>query len=346
MNDINLTPARNQNIYTNYEKAKQELENLFANLAKHEEEKPGQTYGYAGIPHILKEVREKGIDKIFFVGRDYHGKYEDDYCYFTYWDEVDKKFIEDEWGTWAAFPSYDLYEMPISFTIGWELGLIDKKTYLEFWKNNFHESLAKVSFEPNVAKDYKLRVKVEGGRKWKGEGYLIDVTSSSYRYATPMYRSRYYGTPNDFGVSTTETAVIWDPITNTINRANYKYVKFVDAEKIMEKYIEWANKKIDGATVYNFEDNSSANRYNVKLVVDWSFDTFMAEVWSKEHNIGDVSDAYDPEMEAKKKKESEFRASKMPGIIEWVKNNTDKEGEDIITLALHIYNKNYGKEEE
>ena len=32
----------------------------------------------------------------------------------------------------------------------------------------------------------------------------------------------------------------------------------------------------------------------------------------------------------------------MPGIIEWVKNNTDKEtDEDILALAEHIFNKKY-----
>ena len=40
-------------------------------------------------------MKKVGIDKIFFVGRDYHGKYEDDYCYFTYWNEAEKKFEKD-----------------------------------------------------------------------------------------------------------------------------------------------------------------------------------------------------------------------------------------------------------
>ena len=41
-------------------------------------------------------------------------------------------------------------------------------------------------------------------------------------------------------------------------------------------------------------------------------------------------------------KEKEFKESKMPGIIEWVKNNTDKKTEeDIMALAEHIFNKKY-----
>ena len=104
---INTTPARNSN-NNQIESAIKALEQLFAQLSKHEQEHPEETYMYNGIPYCLKRTRETGINKIFFVGRDYHGKYEDDYCYFTYWDEEKKEFFHDEWGTWAAFPHYDL----------------------------------------------------------------------------------------------------------------------------------------------------------------------------------------------------------------------------------------------
>lgn len=344
MEIINTTPARNSEIYNNYEKAKAELESLFENLSKHEKEHPGETFGYSGIPYCLNRTRKKGIDKIFFVGRDYHGKYEDDYCYFTYWDEDSKEFFSDEWGTWAAFPHYDYYEMPISFGLGWELGLIDKEAYLNFKKSIELDILSKATFNKDVAQNYNMRVSVDGGRKFKGEGYLIGVDESSYRFATPMYRSRYYGTPDNFGVSTTYTALIWNPIDNTINRANLKYVKYMDSEEIMEKYIFWAKSRINNSTINDIKSNNKYNNGCYILDIDYSFETFISEVWAPEHNIGDVvSTAYDPYLEELKKKESEFRASKMPEIIEWVKNNTDKRGEDIMILALHIYNKNYGK---
>ena len=339
METINNTPARNQEIYNNYEKAANELKDLFERLAKHEAEHPEETFGYAGIPYCLKRVREKGIDKVFFVGRDYHGKYEDDYCYFTYWDEDSKEFFSDEWGTWAAFPHYDLYEMPISFSLGWELGLIDKEAYLAYQQSSDLQILSNTKFDKKIAQDYKLRVSVDGGRKFKGEGYLVDIEESSYRYATPMFRNH----SNDFGITTTHTAVIWNPIDNTLNRANLKYVNYMDSDEIMEKYTFWAKKVIMDSTINNIKSNNQYNRGSYILDIDYSFAKFMGEVWAPEHQIGDVvSTAYDPEAEARKKKESEFRASKMPGIIEWVKNNTDKQGEEIIKLAIHIYNKNYG----
>lgn len=336
---INTTSAHNTN-KTYIETATKELEKLFEYLSIHEKEHPGETYGYAGIPYCLKRVRETGIDKIFFVGRDYHGKYEDDYCYFTYWDEKKKEFFSDEWGTWAAFPHYDFYEMPIRFGAAWDEGLIDKEAFLNVKKVAHFEFIDKIVFDKEVAKDFNLRVKVEKGRKFKGEGYLVGVDKSSYRFATPMFRNH----SDNYGVSTTYTALIWNPIDNTINRANLQYVNYIDEEKIIIEYKEWAKNIINHSTINDIHSNNQYNNGSFILDVDYSWIKFMSEVWAPNHVIGDViSTAYDPEMEEKKKKESEFRATKMPEIIEWVKNNTDKEGEDIMKLALHIYDKNYGR---
>jgi len=321
-------------------KATSDLENLFKNIEEFEKANPGKMWGYAGIPGVLKRVRETGIDKIFFVSRDYHGRYEDDDCYFLYWDEVKKEFFDDQWSTRFAAPSYDLYEMPIYFGAAWEEGLIDKEAYLKMQKEMRLDSLSKAEFDKEVAVNYNLRVSVDGGRKFKGEGYLVKVNESSYRYATPMYRNHAEG----YGLSTTYTALIWNPIDNTINRANLRYVNYMDSEEIMAQYKEWAERIIDRATINDIKSNGNYNLERFSLNVDYSFQKFMDEVWAPAHVIGDVLiTAYDPEEEERKKKESEFRASKMPEIIEWVKNNTDKKGEEIIKLALHIYNKNYGR---
>lgn len=339
METINTTPARNTN--NQYvETATKELQDLFDKLTAWEKEHNPETecFGYASIPYCLKRTRETGIDKIFFVGRDYHGKYEDDYCYFTYWDEVKKEFFSDEWGTWAAFPHYDYYEMPIDFGAGWECGLIDKEAYLQVMKERHLNIIEQSTFDLEVAQDYRLRVSVEGGRKFKGEGYLVNVEESSYRFAHPRYRNH----SDDYGLSTTYTAVIWNPIDNTLNRANLKYVKYLDEEQIMKEYKEWAVKIVNRANVYDIKSNNQYNLGSYILDVDYSFNKFMADMWMQAHNIGDVTvDAYDPEEEERKKKASEYRASKMPGILEWVKNNTDKTGEEAMLLAIRIFNKNH-----
>ena len=347
MDTINTTPARNFNINITPSEGLQkyinDLTDLFARLDEHEKKNgKDKTFGYAGIPYCLQRAREIGINKVFFVGRDYHGKYEDDYCYFTYWDEEKKEFFDDQWGTWAAFPHYDYYEMPIPFSYGWEEGLIDKKAYLKVMQDRAIKIISEVTFNTEIAWENNLRVSVDAGRKWKGEGYLIEVNESSYRYATPMFRSRYYGVDNDFGVSTTYTALIWDPITNTINRCNAKYLNFIDKEKIMNEYKKWAESVVYHSTTDDIISNGKYNLGSYILNRDYSFETFMNTVWSVEHPLGDISDAYDKEEEERKRKASEFRASKMPEIIEWVKNNTDKKDEEIMTLAIHIFDKRYG----
>jgi len=253
---------------------------------------------------------------------------------------VKKEFFDDQWSTRFAAPSYDLYEMPIYFGAAWEEGLIDKEAYLKVQKEMHLNSLFKVEFNKEVARDFNLRVSVDGGRKFKGEGYLVKVNESSYRYATPMYRNHCEG----YGLSTTYTALIWNPIDNTINRANLRYVNYMDAEEIMSQYKEWAERIINHATINDIKSNGNYNLERFDIDVNYSFKKFMEEVWAPTHEIGNVlNTAYDPEEEERKKKESEFRASKMPEIVEWVKNNTDKKGEEIIKLAIHIYNKNYGR---
>lgn len=334
--DSNLESVNNTAAYI--KRATSELEQLFESVDRYEKENPGKTYGYAGLPGVLHRVREAGIDKIFFVGREYHGRYEDDDCYFSYWDEEKHEFFGDEWSTRFAAPSYNLYEMPIAFSAGWETGMIDKEAYLENLKNRNLSMLEHAKFDRELAKEYNLRVKIERGRKWKGEGYLVNVTSSSYRFATPMFRTH----NRDYGISTTYTAVVWDPITNMINRANFNYVEFMDEEKIMREYKAWAEKKIIDATIADVRPNGKSLLSWYMLDIDYSLIKFMSEVWAPNHNIGDVmATAYDPEEEERKKKASEFRASKMPGIIDWVKNNTDKKDEEIMELALHIFNKKY-----
>ena len=49
--------------------------------------------------------------------------------------------------------------------------------------------------------------------------------------------------------------------------------------------------------------------------------------------------------EAKRKEKEEknkaFKEAKMKDLIEWVKKNTDKKGDDILKLAEYIFNKKY-----
>jgi hypothetical protein len=56
----------------------------------------------------------------------------------------------------------------------------------------------------------------------------------------------------------------------------------------------------------------------------------------KMNNTEDLISAF------KTKRENEFKAlneAEMPNIINWVKEHTDKKGDDILKLAEHIFNK-------
>lgn len=341
METINTAPARNFNINAEtvsaIEKYTKDLQDLFNRVPK-----PTEEGGYSGLPGVLERIREVGIDKVFFVGRDYHGKYEDDYCYFTYWDEAAHEFIKDEWGTWAAFPNYSLYEMPIPFCYGWEAGLIDKEAYLNFMKNRKIEAVNQYNnyhFINRAADEYiGLKVSISRGRKWRGTGYLIDTKESKFRFAYPQFRNH----SEDFGLATTVTAIIWDPETNTINECNAEYLQFVDQEEIINNYKNWAKNLINNSTVEDMEAHRTCNYDSYELRLDCSMETFMAN-WIAVHPVPDYSTATYPAQEARDKKEANFKAEKMPQLIEWVKNNTGKQGDEILALAEHIYNKRYGK---
>ena len=55
-----------------------------------------------------------------------------------------------------------------------------------------------------------------------------------------------------------------------------------------------------------------------------------------------AADEMQKKIDARNQKHNEFKAKKMPQLIEWVRNNTDKQTEeDILNLAEHIFNKKY-----
>ena len=299
----------------------------------------GQCYGYSGIPSSLKEVKKYGIDKVFLVSKDYHGKYEDDYCDFIYWNESTKEFFNDYWTTAAACPSFNLYESMIDFKTAWEGGLIDKIAYLSKVKESVLSKIEASTFVCENPEDFQLRVEVTGGKKWHGVGHYVDSYENEYQYATPMFRNRYYGTPRDFGVSRTKIAIIYDPNTNTLNECNAKYLKFIDIELIMNSYKAWAKEIVEAASVDDIKIGSST--FDIKS--DYSLKTFLGK-WASEHKV-DTSTASNPVKEEKERIEAEkkaaFKESKMKELIAWVRENTDKEGEDIVGLAEHIFNKKY-----
>ena len=295
----------------------------------------GKTFGYAGLPGALLEVKKYGIDKVFFVCKDYHGRYEDDDCTFTYWNELTKTFFTDYWTTAAACPTFGYYEEMINFTTAWNAGLINKEAYLAKVKEAVLEKIENTAFSCKDPEDFSFRVEVTGGKKWRGTGYYVDAYETEYHFAQPMFRSRYYGSPSDFGVSKTKVAVIYDPVTNTLNECNAQYIKYLDIDEIMTSYKAWAKEIVEKST----SDSVMISTDNLDIKEDYSLETFLYK-WFNEHKV-DTSTASYPAQEARDKKKADFKEQKMKELIEWVRNNTDKEAEDIVGLAEHIFNKKY-----
>lgn len=295
---------------------------------------PEITAGYEAAPYCIERAISSGADKVFLFFENYCGHYEDDDAYFTYWDEEKKEFFEDSWTTRFACPSYSSYKKMATFKAAWEEGLIDKEAYLSVLKEKELEKIENTTFNVENFEDYYgLRVKCDGGRKWKGEGYLISNYEKSYQFAHPSFRSRYYGS-NDFGISTTNIAIVYDPSTNTINECNAKYLSFMDDIDIMCAYRCWASDKIDEASV----ENINTETFN-KLEINNSLSDYL-NLYRENHPV-DYSKASYPIRDEKNKKFEEFKEKKMAELIEWVKNNTDKESIEIDALAEHIFNKRY-----
>ena len=302
----------------------------------------GRKFGYAGIPNCLVRAHEVGADKVFLVNSDYHGRHEDDDCLFTYWDEVNKEFFNDEWSTRFAAPNYTFYEMPVMFVTAWEAGLIDKETYLNVVKNMTLESITKKEWpirpfdiDHNVSPEKLIGIKVtvSGGRKWKGTGYLVKVFKKTYRFATPMFRNH----SKDFGLSTSYTAVIFDPETNTINECSLGQIRFTEADEIIAAYKAWASEIVNNATT-----DDITGKFKMWIGLNYSFDTFLAK-WIEEHKP-DWSTASYPAQEERDRQAAEFAEKKIAELINWVREKHPEENEEWIkSEAERIFHKNYDK---
>lgn len=66
-----------------------------------------------------------------------------------------------------------------------------------------------------------IPVKVTKGRKWKGEGYMLETFESGFQL---------YGWHGSAGYRTTETAKIWDPAAKRIAYASQSFCEDVEAD--------------------------------------------------------------------------------------------------------------------
>ena len=286
---------------------------------------------------VEKAIAEFGTNNIFLVSEDYHGRYHDDYCTFTYYNAITDEFFTDEWTTAFCCPSYNSY-MTTKIATAVKDGLLNTEQWLNkvrtmaTWKQDTPWVPTIVSLWEEVAK-FGLRVKVEGGRKWKGTGYWVGTKVKSFQYATPMFRTN----DSSFGRSTTVLAKIFDPITSRIEYVNLKYVQVLAEENLRTDFIKMHNDIIANSKLEDIHYFS-----NKLPKISGNHETYAEFIKNNTPSV-DWSMAYDEVEFEEKKRAAEFREKKMKDLIEWVTNNTDKTGDDILKLAEHIFNKKYAQ---
>lgn len=269
----------------------------------------------------MKKASEYGAENIFMISSSYRSHAYDDYASFTYYNQATQEEFEDSWTTAAACPGYSLYEC-MKIDEAFKKGLLDEEKYVDFLKQRRLMSLEDF-IAPTLRVgdfiEYKIRVEVTGGRKWKGTGYALSCKSVKFGYHEMNYVS------------------ILDPETNVIHEISDNWVHPAeDVSKMIELYKEWARKRIETMTSDSLRIDN-----NNRLTVD--IDSRFYE-WLRERAESieiDLSSAVNPALQERDKRKEEFKTKKMAELVEWVKKNTDKEGDAIKQLAEHIFQKRY-----
>ena len=197
------------------------------------------------------------------------------------------------------------------------------------------ENIARCSSEDNPT---AIPVNVVRGRKFKGAGYLIYSISTSLSFG--------FGT---FTKTFTKPAIL-DPTTGIIHIINsFEYIEYDNEFRNKFKNLVVKGLKMNEATVYSLAhlwaykmsySHCDTINYNSKV-------KSLGNTGAKYINIPEIvklsikANIEKRELENAIAREA-LKKEKMPAIIEWVKNNTDKKtDEDIKNLAEHIFNKKY-----
>lgn len=270
----------------------------------------------------MHEAAKYGAENIFLIGESYRSHAYDDYASFTYFNQATGKEFEGSWTTAGACPGYELHKC-MSVIEAFRNCLLDEESYLSYMKKQMLEFVKKtdrfISLEVNDWIRYKLLIDVKGGRKWwNGRGYAVKAETKRWSYyASTCYIS------------------VYEPETNTIHEVDGKYCSIVDLDKMVEEYKQWAIGRIESFTTNDIKVRDE------KMIVGEPTDYFTWMGQKAEQVVIDIENAHNPAQEERDRRKNEFKSRKMVELIEWVKNNTDKEGDSVQQLAEHIFQKRY-----
>jgi hypothetical protein len=198
--------------------------------------------------------------------------------------------------------------------------------------------LVALACKHNENRPMAIPVTIVRGRKAKGKkGMLVYGKCKRNYYGWGRYHEVY-----------DEYAYVLENGTNNVHKVNsFSYLE-IDSDFVkrynnrLKEVLRSEGNTYSLAHIYAYAMSYSAcDRDNKRIAMSKQSAKAM-ELYKASEEIIQALQSYQDELEriAKEKREA-LKKEVLPNIIEWVKQNTDKQGEDIIKLAEHIFNKRY-----
>lgn len=181
-----------------------------------------------------------------------------------------------------------------------------------------------------------IPVKVVGGRKGKGiegviiHGYMVDNKYTGGREERVVVLDK--NTGEFFTVNSLSYLEIDNDFLRKYNNAIANYIsdKDDDLDNLVKIFI---NNGYDGGSLYS-------NKECKKLSDSFATRPFKyCKVFVNDELLNRTEALRISYIDNKNKEHEALREEKLPSIIKWVEENTDKTGEEIINLANHIFEK-------
>ena len=191
----------------------------------------------------------------------------------------------------------------------------------------------------NLDNPTNIPVKIIGGRKSKGiEGRLIYVKKIPCRYGWGVYHNCYDYHPVIANLETDELIEI-----NSVDYITVPTWFIIDYNKNLINNIGNTISTLKSlAHIYAYKMSYSrfdSQRYREEIN---KYSSIALSLFNPSDDITNIIKKHTLGVEIEKKIKVDLLKDKhMSNIIEWVKKNTNKKGDDILKLAEHIFNKKY-----
>lgn len=205
---------------------------------------------------------------------------------------------------------------------------------------SYVEAFESIALSHNKENYTAIPVDVVGGRKFKGKGYLVYMEKEPVRYGLGAYRNQYSYRP-----------YIYDPNEKKLHKVNSTgYLKYdtefiIDyADKVFQSIPKNARsvERLAHSWAYGMS-YSSCDASNKRMLLKDIARGAMKSIVIPDEVVRGMKEIADEEERIHQEYLNKLREEKMPGIIEWVKKNTDKKtDDDIMELAEHIFLKHNG----